>query len=263
MRGIEYDTGIISSIKHVSFDDSQDWETWHAVLEDHDIQVPEPKTAYLEVPGRNGTLDYSEAVSGVPVFNDRTITMQFAFVDPIESNRIEDSNTFINDIHGQRKKIVFDYLDGYFTGRCVCEKKIENDGQRIVVTVTATCYPLRLLGESRVTSDTVTFRSSEIHGDTVSVTVDNSGISIVPTIVVTGQNIGRIALKCHAEDSSVGKEFTIYGLGNHGVAGAVAEHGRTIFEFTPSSVSRAGGIIGGQDATCSAQFELICSREVL
>ena len=47
------------------------------VLMSFDMQPPNPKTSYLEVPGRSGSYDLSEALAGYPLYSDRTMTMEF------------------------------------------------------------------------------------------------------------------------------------------------------------------------------------------
>lgn len=262
MRGIEYDTGIISKIKHASFDDSQDWETWHAILEEHEIQVPDPKTAYLEVPGRNGTLDYSEAITGAPVFNDRTITMQFAFVDPVEVNRFSDADSFINSIHGRRKKITFDYLEGYFSGRCSCEKKIENDGQRIVVTVTATCHPLRfastLLGSTSLQSFLLSTSAVEEQID-----INNTFLDRILVINVIGRNIGKIQIGVSGQDDEDWSVYNVYGVGHHILPEVCSKTGVISFDFLPSRENELGQRIGDKDDPAIFKAEIYSNKEVL
>lgn len=262
MRGIEYDTGIISKIKHASFDDSQDWETWHAVLEDHIIQVPEPKTAYLEVPGRNGTLDYSEAITGAPVFNDRTITMQFAFVDPVEANRISDADSFVNSIHGRRKKITFDYLEGYFSGRCSCEKKIENDGQRIVVTVTATCLPMRYASNLLGSTDFQSFMKTSEAVET-QFRVNNTFEDRILVINVIGRNIGRIQIGVSGQDNEDWDVYNVYGVGHHILPDVCNKTGVIDFDFLPTRDNDNGEMIGSRDDPAVFKAEVYANKEVL
>lgn len=71
------------------------------------IGEPKQYTNYVEIPGRNGRLDMSEALTGQPVFISRQLTINLAGAndkilwDPIMS-RIR------NFIHGKVCKIIFD-----------------------------------------------------------------------------------------------------------------------------------------------------------
>lgn len=74
-------------------------------LEDADLGSPEPQTAYVEVPGRNGALDMSEAITGYPTYNNRTLTFTLVMDGTIED--IETAkDQFFTDNHGKTMEIL-------------------------------------------------------------------------------------------------------------------------------------------------------------
>lgn len=83
----------------------RDWGLYLAGIE---ISAPEVNTRYINVPGRNGPLDLSEALTGFPTFKSRTITLVFDTqsrnFDLWESKYSE----ILNACHGQRLPIQLD-----------------------------------------------------------------------------------------------------------------------------------------------------------
>ena len=82
------------------------------------IGEPVAETYYLDVPGADGFLDYSESLTGRTVYKERQIKLTLGGKKPVA-----DWQSFMADIrnllHGKIIRIVFSELPGwYFTGRC-------------------------------------------------------------------------------------------------------------------------------------------------
>ena len=67
-------------MKRIIFNGVDFYHQFHAVLEDYDIESPEPKIVKVSVPGRNGDLDMSEALTGTIAYNNRQITVRLGLV---------------------------------------------------------------------------------------------------------------------------------------------------------------------------------------
>lgn len=81
------------------------------------IGEPEMETTYLNVPGLDKMLDYSEALTGEPVYKSRPINMQMAGVEERLYWDLIVSD-IRNKINGRRVKVVFDNDTGhYWLGR--------------------------------------------------------------------------------------------------------------------------------------------------
>lgn len=81
------------------------------------ISPPVPKVNRAEVPLRDGTIDLTASLSDEVKFEDRTITMTFAVVDPIKnwSSKVSEIQNYL---HGKRMKVIFDDdLAFYYHGR--------------------------------------------------------------------------------------------------------------------------------------------------
>lgn len=118
------------------------YHQFHAVLEDYDIASPEPKIVKVSVPGRNGDLDMSEALTGTIAYNNRQITVRLGLVGRLEE-RLEKEQKILQLIAGNRVRLTFSHLEGYFKGRCwVKEIQLDNDSHTTIV-LTIDCEPYR------------------------------------------------------------------------------------------------------------------------
>lgn len=70
----EYSTWVHS----VNFGSINTWDNWHLVpMTRPVINPPSKKTTFVDIPGVDGRLDLSEVVSGKPVYNNRTGSIEF------------------------------------------------------------------------------------------------------------------------------------------------------------------------------------------
>lgn len=106
----------ITVIKNnVSFHTFTDWKL--TITNNNYIGEPEVEQNYLDIPGRPGPLDYSEALTGKPVYKSRPLHMEMAAVRECMSWDAEIS-TIRNAIHGQKVKMTFDNdKSHYWQGR--------------------------------------------------------------------------------------------------------------------------------------------------
>ncbi len=112
---------MISKVKIGGYDCQDDFGM---LLASKDIELPTVQTKFVEVPGRDGTLDFTEALSGRPAYYDRTIKLVFVTCKNISHEEWPDFLSKIaNAIHGKRLQIIFDEdPDYYYDGRCVNSK---------------------------------------------------------------------------------------------------------------------------------------------
>lgn len=77
------------------------------------IGPPVVETAYVDVPGADGFLDYSEALAGRPIYKEREITMELGGKRPRDTWAGYISYLRVL-FHGKRVKLVFDDFPGYY-----------------------------------------------------------------------------------------------------------------------------------------------------
>lgn len=153
---------------------SKNISAYGLILEDVDLGSPEPQISQVVVPGRNGTLDYTEAIAGYTTFNNRNLT--FSLVrdgtpTAIETTRAE----FLKDIHGQTVNIYPDWVSGYFHGRASVEVS-DYRPNFIRLTVSVSADPYRYASEE-----------TEVYLPVGTNSATNSGaLPVVPTVITTG-----------------------------------------------------------------------------
>lgn len=117
------------------------FNTYGLILSSQDIGLPPVKTNYIEIEGRQGSLDMSEAFDEI-LYEDRTLTFIFNIVNDIYA--WDELRTHIaNDLHGKRCKIVvYSDTDFYYIGRCSVDKYQSSKGLG-TITVKCICEPFK------------------------------------------------------------------------------------------------------------------------
>lgn len=139
----------------------------------------EPKLNFLEIPGRDGHLDLTEA-NGDVKYNSREFEFTFTLApgDPLTFD--ERVSAVSNALNGLRCKITLDRdPDYYWEGRCSVSEYAQdkNIGQ---IVIAATVDPYKLKQNETVVS--VVLSPPEVQ----TVVLVNSGKPVVPTITCTG-----------------------------------------------------------------------------
>lgn len=106
------------------------------------VSPPKPRTQSIIIPGRNGNLDITEALSGYTIYENRIITLKMGGKKKPElwSGFM---STFLNEIHGKKVKLVFDEeQEYYYVGRATVNSDYERTGgiARFTVTIDAEPY---------------------------------------------------------------------------------------------------------------------------
>lgn len=108
-----------------------------------DYGTPNPKVFQVDIPGANGVLDYTEALTGEVMFNNRT--QKYTFSVEIGRDRREALKSRIrNDLHGKLVEIVPDEdSNWYYVGRATVQfADINYWKMKVIVNVDAEPYKL-------------------------------------------------------------------------------------------------------------------------
>ncbi|MCC8181522.1 MAG: phage tail family protein [Clostridiales bacterium] len=127
----------------VSFDGAHCLDDLGLYLTNASIGAPEVQTNYIDVPGRDGQLDLSTALTGAVRYKNRTIELTFATAKRVSG---KEWHALLSDVsnllHGQEKTIAFDGDDYYYKGRCtVTDFAVE--GEKHTLTVSCNCEPYK------------------------------------------------------------------------------------------------------------------------
>lgn len=161
-----------------------------------EFSAPEYQEKFLDVPGRDGALDLSAALTnGAPTYHSRTLTVKLECSEGTRLEREAAINTMTNWLDGWRQDIVLPDDPGhYITGRVSVAKEY-NDNAHAAVTVTAVCDPWRYAKDETVY--TLTAATTE-----KTQALANAGRrTAVPLLAITG---GTILLKYGAYSWALG-----------------------------------------------------------
>lgn len=126
---------IYSGAHSITIGDKHTWKDWHLMpVERPEFSDAEPKFVYIDVPGSDGELDASEALSGRLLFNMREGSFQF-YVDNDHEPWVQLYSRIKRYLQGRSLKAVLDddplY---YYEGRFWCNEPAQ-DGIHMKITI--------------------------------------------------------------------------------------------------------------------------------
>lgn len=105
----------------ITFGDKNSWDDWFLIPSSRPaIAPPAVKTKTVDIPGAYGTVDFTEALTGYPVYGNRTGSIQF-LVDHEKWNAWHVTYaTVANYLHGRKMRMILEddpayYYEGRFT----------------------------------------------------------------------------------------------------------------------------------------------------
>lgn len=121
----------------VYFDSLNSYEDLNLLLESKEVEVPTAKTEYVEVPGSDGKLDFSEFFGEIK-YEDRKIKLDFNMIN----SDLEKLSSIQNKLHSKKMKIVFSDDDKFFYyGRVIIKScKLKHTLGIIEIEVDAESY---------------------------------------------------------------------------------------------------------------------------
>ena len=191
------------------------------VMTEKDIGEPVAQTYKVDVPGRNGSLDLSEFLTGDIRYSNRPLNFKF-----IADGSREKILTAIDEMmmfHGQQAEIISDdYLNYFYRGRISISHK--DNGCYAEFEMSVDAEPFRMARRKSIFSYTVETSKECL--------ILNNGMSIVPTITTTAavtiiRNDQRVSIS--AGHSYIDEFFKL----QHGTNTFTIEGNATVtFEFT-------------------------------
>lgn len=122
------------SVHSMTFGDKNTWDDWHLVPTTRPVfSFPNLKAQTVDIPGANGKIDLTDALTGYAAYENRTGSFEFMVVNTGQTLSIDNSggydpastvqwqNTYsviANYLHGQAMKLTFEDDPGwYYNGR--------------------------------------------------------------------------------------------------------------------------------------------------
>ena len=111
-------------------------------LIDVSLGTPEIKKESIDIPGSNGELDYSETITGYPVFKNAEHTLRFDFKDGNYQAWISISSDIKGKLHGKRLPVILGEDTFYYDARLSVRTDKINQGYS-EVEIGLDAYPYR------------------------------------------------------------------------------------------------------------------------
>lgn len=171
MRGIEFVSLTNDTFRRHTADD------WKLVMNKKIIGTPAVKERRVELTDRDGVLDFTESLTGVPSYGTRPLSFQFEYLDSLDEWP-EIITEIRNFLHGKRVKIHEpDDPDYYYIGRVSVGDPSDGLVKALSIEATADTWKYPVTGETTVT---------EVVAASKTVNLVNSWRPVCPTIKVTG-----------------------------------------------------------------------------
>lgn len=187
----------------VLFVDPDNEENTHHTFKDYDLilrelalTLPEPRTEFVDIPNRDGSLDLSAPYGEEYVtYKDRYLYITLTTLSYRQEFMMK-FNRLARNILGKRKKIILDKDPGYYyTGRCTNFSEVEVAGDTATCTITFEVEPWRYSTQSAgepwkwdpfnfYTDMALDMGSYEVNG-TLTKTLNVGEKDVYPTITVT------------------------------------------------------------------------------
>ena len=176
------------------------------------IPMPEPQTNFVEIPGRDGTLDLSEAF-GTIRYADRVIPLTLYCRAPFDAL----ISTFAADVHGRRMNMIFDRDPTYYYDARITVEDVERHAGYCELSLECRVKPYKL--EQFETAITV------LPTGIATVTLTNTRMPVVPSITVSAEMTLTFTI--------AGVGYTInLAAGSHIVPSLVLTDGETKIDIT-------------------------------
>jgi phage-related protein len=138
------------------------------------IPMPEPQTSFVDIPGRDGALDLSEAFGAVR-YTDRIIPLTLYARAPFDAQ----ISAFAADVHGRRMNVIFDRDPIYYYDARITVEDVERHAGYCELSLKCRARPYKL--EHFETSITVLPTGS------ATMTLTNTRMPVVPTITTSAE----------------------------------------------------------------------------
>lgn len=176
------------------------------------IPMPEPQTNFVEIPGRDGALDLSEAFGSVR-YADRIIPLMMYARAPFDTL----ISTFAADVHGRRMNVIFDRDPTFYYDARVTIENVERHWGYCELSLECRAKPYKL--EQFETAITV------LPAGTATVTLTNTRKPVVPSITASAEM--ALAFTIDGKDYSV-----MIPAGTHTVPSLALQEGGTQIGIT-------------------------------
>ena len=119
----------------ITFGDKNTWDDWHLIPSSRPLfNPPSVKTQYQDIPGAHGKMDLTEALTGYPLYDNRTGSWEFYVMNDYQEWNVL-YQEILNYLHGRRMTAFLeDEPEYYYEGRFSVNKwDSQKDWSRITI----------------------------------------------------------------------------------------------------------------------------------
>ena len=136
-------------VHSVNFDSINTWDNWHLVpMSRPVINPPTRKSIIVDIPGADGHLDLSEVVTGKPVYNNRTGSIEFMVQNGFMPWATMFS-TVMNTLHGKFMNVVLDDDPTWTYHGLITVSKWTTGGHYSTITIDYDLEPYKYRGDTK------------------------------------------------------------------------------------------------------------------
>lgn len=166
------------NIKGVQFGDYHSWRDLGLILGKKEIESPEAKTMFVNIPGADGSLDLTEYFGEIN-YNNRQLSFDFSTIIP-QKDFLKQFSIIQNLLNGKKMRIILDDDPNfYYVGRINISawKANKNVGE---LTIEADCEPFKYKLNKTIIHKRI-FGYEEI-------VLDNMRMRVNPTITIDSES---------------------------------------------------------------------------
>lgn len=128
----------------ITFGDKNTFDDWHLIPTSRPVIMPPPLRSHtVDIPGGFGSLDLTEALTGYPLYDNRTGSLEFAVVNDKWSDWSLAYQTILNYLHGRRMKMTLeDDPSYYYIGRFSVDNWSSGENYS-TITINYDLYPYK------------------------------------------------------------------------------------------------------------------------
>ena len=148
------------------------------------ISAPSVRTNMIVVPGRDGEIDATDALTGEPTYDSRIISISLFGIKSISGKEWPVAvSDFCNAFHGKKVKVYFPEDSAHFYSGRLSVGEIKLDGGRQLLPVEITCDPWKY----KNTKTTVS--RSDLGTAYKQLSLPNESRPVIPTITVAQDTV--------------------------------------------------------------------------
>ena len=178
----------------VTFGTKHSYDDLDLILSSKEVGLPEPKTETVDVPGADGSLDLTGALTDEIKYENRTLTFTFTLLDALDrwADKLQEVKEYL---HGQKMRVIMDDDAAfYYYGRCKINSYTSSQTLgTLVIEVNAEPYKIDLNSLTEAGTDWLwdpfSFLTGCIYTDTYTISGETTitlycpGMPVSPTFV--------------------------------------------------------------------------------